>query len=321
MIYIDIIQNSGGRTGHKLKDYLTAFCFYFICNYKIIMNDYWKFPKNNCHNHLNMFNLYSSNIFINRPETAIIIKYSLCNWKGMVYDKFKEITKRIDDTQRKNINKSIIVQLSNATRIQLSDVYNWEISNLIEKGTYNKLTSYLRTQLLSSPNKNQIPIIKNENNIINISIHIRKGDVFRRPLHQCVEYYINIIINLKKLKFKKNIYIFTEKHKDYDGKDVFDLINLKDNNTDIKVIFERCLYEYFFDIINSDIFVPTIGQGSLSDMAIHYKSKNTVIIYNKELRQNNFNDDMNNMLIQTDKYGNFDIKYLQNNVYVKLQKE
>jgi len=320
MIFIEIIQNSHVRTGHKLKDYLTAFCFYFICNYKTIINDYWNFPENNCNNHLNMFNLNSSNIFINRPKDPIIIEYSLSNWNGMKYDKFKEITETIEDTQKKNINKSIIVQLSKATRIQLSDVYNWELSNLIEKGTYNKLTLYLRTLLLTSPNNNQIPIIKNDNNIINISIHIRKGDVFTRPLHESVKYYENIIQNLKKFKFKKNIYIFTEKWKGYDGKDVFYLINLKDNNTNIKVIFEFCLYEYFVDIINSDIFVATIGQGSFSDMVMHYKSKNTVIIYNNELRQNKFNDNMNNMLIKTEKNGNFDIKYLQDNVHLKLPK-
>ena len=319
MIYIEIIQDSGGRTGHKLKDYLTAFCFYFICNYKTIINDYWKFPENNCNNHLNMFNLNSSNIFINRPNNPIItIKYSLRNYWGMGYNRFKKITERIEDMQKKNINKSVIVQLSNATRIQLSNVYNWELSNLIEKGTYNKLTLYLRTLLLTSPNNNQIPIIKNDNNIINISIHIRKGDVFHRPLHRSVKYYENIIQNLKKIKFKKNIYIYTEKWKGYDGKDVFYLINLKNNNTNIKVIFEFCLYEYFVDIINSDIFVATIGQGSLSDMAIHYKSKNTIVICNHRLRQSKFRDNMNNKLIKTEKDGNFDIKYLQDNVHLKL---
>ena len=92
------------------------------------------------------------------------------------------------------------------------------------------------------------------------------------------------------------------------------------NNTNIEVIFEMCLYEYFIDIINSDIFVATIGQGSFSDMAMHYKSKNTVIIYNNELRQNKFNDNMYNMLIETNKNGDFDIKYLQDNVHLKLPK-
>lgn len=117
----------------------------------------------------------------------------------MEYDKFKEVTKRTEDIQRKNINKSILVQLSKVTRIQLSDVYNWEL--------YNKLTSYLRTQLLSSPNNNQIQLIKNKNNIINICIYIRKGDVYTRPIHKSVKYYKN----LKNLEFKKHMFILSEK--------------------------------------------------------------------------------------------------------------
>lgn len=315
MIFIEIIQE-GGRTGHKLKDYLTAFCFYFICNYKIIYNNYFKSPKDK---YINMFNFYSSDIFVNKPENPIIIGYSLSNYMGMEYDKFKEITKRIEDIQREDINKSIVVQLSKATRIQLSDVYNWELSNLIEKGIYNKLTSYLRTQLLSSPNNNQIQFIKNRNNIINICIHIRKGDVYNRPEHKSVKYYENIIKNLKNLEYKKHIYIFSEKWKNYNGEDVIDLINLKDNNTEIEVIFEG-LWEYMVDIINSDIFASTIGQGSFSDLVTHYKSKNTVIIYCNELRQNKFNDNMNNMIIETNKNGDFDIKYLEDNVHLKLTK-
>ena len=316
MIFIEIIQNSGGRTGHKLKDYLTAFCFYFICNYKIIYNNYFKSPKDK---YINMFNFYSSDIFVNTPKNPTIIELSLKNWNGMNYDKFKEITKRFEDRQRKTVNKSIIVKLSKATRIQLSDVYNWELSNLIEKGTYNKLTSYLRTQLLSSPNNNQIQFIKNKNNIINICIHIRKGDVYNRPIHKSVKYYENIIKNLKNLEYKKHIYIFSEKWKNYNGEDVINLINLKDNNTDIEVNFKG-IWEYMVDIINSDIFVATIGQGSFSDLVTHYKSKNTVIIYCNELRQNKFNDNMNNMIIKTNKNGDFDIKYLQDNVHLKLPK-
>lgn len=332
MICIEIIQTSGGRTGHKLKDFLTAFCFHFISNYKIVKNLYWNFPENDCNNHVNMFNLNSSDIIIDSssiPVPVITIEYGLENWKGMSYDKFEEITKKIKELQLKNINKTIIVKLFNSTRIQLSDVYNWELSKLIKKGTYNKITSYLRSLLLDSPINNQklveyrktfsgfLPAdssgggIKNDTGVINISIHIRKGDVFKRQLHQSVEYYKNIIKNLKKLIMKKNIYIFTEKWYGYNCEDVLDLINLKDNNTNIKVICEFCLYEYFVHIINSNIFVATIGQGSLSDIAIHYKSKNTIVILNHLLRQNKFNDNMNNMLIKTKNDGNFDIKYLQ----------
>jgi hypothetical protein len=77
------------------------------------------------------------------------------------------------------------------------------------------------------------------------------------------------------------------------------------------------IYEYFVDIINSDIFVPTLGQGSFSDIAMHYKSENTIVILNNLLRQNTFNDNMNNMLIKTKQNGDFDIKLLENNIHLK----
>jgi len=314
MIFIEIIQNSGGRTGHKMKDYLTAFCFYFICNYKIIINDYWKFPNGALHqNHIHMFNLNdtSSGIFIEKPKNNVItITYSLKTWLGMKFKTFEKILTEINSKQIHNMSKSIIVKLCEATRIQLSDVYNWELSSLIKKGTYKRLTSYLRKRFLDSPTSIQIPLLKNEANAINISIHIRKGDVHHREIHRSVEYYKTIISNLKILKLKKNIFIYTEKWKDYNGEDVYNLMNLKDDNTKIEVIFEVCLYEYFLNMINSDIFVPTIGQGSLSDLAINYKSKNTIIIINHDLRQNKFNDNMNNQLVKTNNMGNFNVKYL-----------
>ena len=306
-ILIEIIQNSGGRTGHKMKDYLTAFCFYFICDYKIIDNDYWNFPKNDCNNHLDMFNLKdnSNNIFVKKSNNNnyITLTYSLKNMIGMDFITFKNIINKIENVKNTNTDKKIIISLSNATRIQLSDVYNWEISNLIKKGTYNKITSYLRERFLNYSNSIQIPIIKS--NTINISIHIRKGDVHTRILHISVEYYKIIINNLKKIKKLKYIYIYTEKWNNYNGNDVFNLKYLEDDLTKIQIIFKECLYEYFINMINSDIFVCTIGQGSLSDLVIHYKNKNTIIILNHELRQNKFNDNMDNTLIKTDYNGNF----------------
>lgn len=313
MIYIEVIQK-GGRTGHKLKDYLTAFCFYFIKNYKIIYNDYFKSPEDK---YINMFNFYSPDIFVSRPENSIIIEYSLSNWEGMQYRQFEQINERIENIQKENIDKPIIVQLHRATRIQLSNLYNWEKKNFIKKGTYDKITSFLKTQLLSYKHNNQIQFIKKDNNALNICIHIRKGDVYKRLIHQSVEYYENIINNLKKIECKKNIYIFSEKWENYNGDDVTNLINLKDKNTNIEVIFEG-LWEYMIDILKSDIFVATIGQGSFSDLFTHYKNKNTIIIYNNQLRQNKFIDNMNNMLVKTDKEGNFDINSLKNNTYLKL---
>ena len=86
------------------------------------------------------------------------------------------------------------------------------MNNFIEKGSYDKIKSYLRTQFLSSPLNNQVKLIHNQN-ILNIVIHIRKGDVFERPLHKSVKYYENIIKLLKQIQLKKNIIILTENGK------------------------------------------------------------------------------------------------------------
>ena len=106
---------------------------------------------------------------------------------------------------------------------------------------------------------------------------------------------------------------------------MFDLINLNDENTHIEVIFETCLYEYFIDIINSDVFVAAIRQGGFSDIVSHYKSKNTTLIYNNKLRGNHFEDSKDKMIIQTiwwdsdnkrvgDAPGFFNIELLKNNL-------
>ena len=328
MIYTEIIQNTGGRTAHKLIDLITAFCFYFISGYETIRNDNWKSVKNNCNNHIDMFNLGSSYILIDKPMDYVTIKYELMNWHGMEYTKFAQIIEEINKLQKDNINKSIIVQLSRSTRVQLCDIYNWDKHKLIKEGTYAKLTSHLRELLLSYQHINQLKVINHKQDCINICMHIRKGDVFTRNLHKCLKYFINVINTLKKIKFKKHLYIFTEKWNGYDGKDVFDLMNLSDDNLCIKIIFETCLYEYFNDIIDTDIFVAAIGQGGFSDMITHYRNKHTIVIYNNKLRSNEFEDSSDHMIIQTgwwDKYnktvsekpGFFDVDLIINNPVIK----
>ena len=217
---------------------------------------------------------------------------------------------RAKDKQNKNTNTSIIIRLSKATRIQLSDVYNWEILGHINKGSYTNLVNHLRQLFLTYQDNCQIPILNINDHVLNISIHIRKGDVFDRESHQSIVYYKNIINQLKKINSKKKIYIYTEKFKEYEGEDVLDLKNLQDQNTEIVCIIRVCLYEYFINMIHSDIFVATIGQGSLSDLVINYKSKNTIAIINPLLRQNKFCYSMNKTIVKTDSQGMFDIDLL-----------
>lgn len=267
---------------------------------------------------MNMFNLVNSKMFVKKPpkNNTITIKYDLDKWVGMSHDTFKKITQYIHNKRKKNNpNKTIIVQIHNGTRIQLCNVYNWCQNKLIDDKTYDTIRTFLRNRLNCYNKSFQINLWKNtDKNICKISIHIRKGDVFERPLHKSVNYYKNIIKQLKLINKKKKIIIFTEQWKGYDGKDVYDLLNLNDINLQIEIIFKMCLYEYFTTMTSSDIFVPTIGQGSMSDLVINYKNNNTIVIINNELRKNKFYDNMNNQLVKTSNDGIYNLSDLNNSL-------
>ena len=65
-------------------------------------------------------------------------------------------------------------------------------------------------------------------------------------------------------------------------------------------------------MLNNFIFVPTLGQGSFSDLLINYKEDYSLIIINHEHRQNKFVDDMNSKLFFTDNNGYFQVNKLIN---------
>tara|TARA_A100001015_G_C15029524_1_gene732406 strand:- start:1448 stop:2392 length:945 start_codon:yes stop_codon:yes gene_type:complete len=303
-IFVEVLQTSGGRTGHKLKDYLTAIIYFFLCNYKIILNETWIFPENDHNNHLSMFNLIDNGLVEQKPIDYQNVDYSLSNWSGMDYNKYIEINEYLQSL-KKNNDKYIILRLKDATRILLSDVYNWEKNNLIPFGKYESIINYLRHRYYLVNEK-----IELKNLAINIAIHIRKGDVYMRPLHQSVKYYENIIKQLNTIKVNKIITIYSEKWENYDEIDVYELKYLQNEYTKINIIFSYCLYEYFSEILGNFIFVPTIGQGSFSDMIINYKSHNSLVIINYELRQNKYIDNMNDKLFFTDNSGKFNINKL-----------
>ena len=312
MIFIEVVQDTGGsRTGHKMKDYLTAFTYYFIYGYKIIMNDTWNF-NNNPHNHNNhcyMFNLVDENIFVKRPKKRIPIYYRLKCWSGMEYIKFKEINDNAIKEQKNNPDFDIIIKFCNSTRVQLSDIYNWENKNLIKSGTYNNIKKYLIKRYFLRNLPNNYTYKKDE---LIISIHIRKGDVFHRELHKSVQYYENIINILKKINKKKIINIYSETWEGYDGKDLFNIKRLENQNTQINIIFKLCLYEYFTEILFSNIFVSTLGQGGFSDLLIQYMDFSKTLIINNNSRHNKFDINFEN-IFNADDNGNIDIDKLINN--------
>jgi hypothetical protein len=312
MIYVEVVQNSGGRTGHKMKDFITGIIINKLCGYKMLINKSWKFPKNNCNNHCGMFNLLDPDLIADTPINDVInLDYKMATWVGMKYHLFDKILKNVKKVYIENPSSNIILRLFGSTRIQLSDVYNWEKDSKIAIGSYNNIISYLRNRYYMLHGQ---LTEKNKKNI-RISIHIRKGDVFHRELHKSVKYYEDVIKKLKKINCIKDITIYSEKWEGYDEKDVRDLIKYKDDKTNIKIVLDRCLYEYFHEILSSDIYVATIGQGGFSDLLMTYLDDNKPVIYKD--RQLIFCDNMAGKFFYVDASGNFDIETIINKVCKK----
>lgn len=306
MICISVQQTSGGRTGHKMKDYLTAYCISFIFGWRIVYNSSWNFPIGDHDNHVNMFNIKDESLSPKQVPPKNIV-YSFQSWNGMDMNSLQRIKKEAE-----NHNTDVVVVLKNATRVLPNQIYNWGY-----KEEYFNMISHLRELYNSSPFKPVKRFIAKLTDFT-ITIHIRKGDVHNRIMHNFdhknIDYYVNIIHQLSKnISCYHVINIISEKWIDYDEKDVRSLENINvEKNTKINVILDYCIYEYFTDFIESDILVLTNGQGSFSDMALIYSKPSAKIILCPEYRQFEYTDNLDNRIIFANKKGDFDSHQLYN---------
>ena len=313
MISVLITQTSGGRTGHKMKDLLTAFCLHFLLGWKILYDGSWLNKcnnKNNHDDHCNIFNLIKSSLVQKhdpKTDNTCIYEYQKTSWSGMSIDNLNKLKLFAENLEEKDGN--VILRLTKATRVLPNQLYNWNYNDQFEK-----LLLYLRDLYFSDQNHDTFlnKGFLDLNDRLSITVHIRKGDVYNRVMHgfdhKDISYYKNIIIQLSK-KFKNiphTFNIISEKWKGYDEKDVKDLKKLDLSiNSKINIYMDFCLYEYFTECINSDIIVVTNGQGSFSDLCILYSKNSSKILVCSELRQFEFKDDLNGKFIFCDKLGNF----------------
>ena len=306
-IYTLVHQTSGGRTGHKMKDFLTAYCLYFLFNWKIMYDETWKkHPTENHHdNHCDMFNLTNSKLAIcfdsYKHKNFKVVTLNKTSWVGLAIEDILEIKKNVERVNGENI----IIKIVNATRISPHQLYNWGY-----KKEYFLLIETLKQ--LYDTNVNSLCIKRKFNvqpNNISITVHIRKGDVYNRYPHVNIDYYKNIILRLSK-HFDNKLHTFniiSEKWHGYDEKDVRSLKNLNlSRNSTINIYMDFCLYEYFDEFINSDVLVLTNGQGSYSDLSILYSKQSSYILLCKKLRHYVFNDTLNNRFIYCNEDGSFD---------------
>jgi hypothetical protein len=305
MIYVLVTQSSGGRTGHKMKDYLTAYCLHFLYGWKIMYNDTWYNPKNDDHNnHSKLFNIIDTSLSAPITADIPIVEFIDTSWSGMTTETLFKL-KSLAETKEEQHGK-VIIELKNATRVLPTQLYNLGYTQ-----QYNKLTEHLRNLYYSNKN-HKLQKHFSKQYYFNITVHIRKGDVYNLIKagydHRDISYYRNIIKSLSDIiHIPHTFHIISEKWPGYDEKDVRNLKNLDLSPlSEINIYMETCLYEYMTEYIESDILVVANGQGSFSDLAILYAKPSSKIFVCKKYRQFNYIDDINGRLVYCDQNGAFD---------------
>jgi hypothetical protein len=305
MIYVMVRQSSGGRTGHKMKDYLTAYCLHFLYGWKIMYNHTWYNPKTDNHNnHSNLFNIIDTSLSAPITADITIVEFIHTSWRGMSTEVLSKL-KTFAETKEEHHGGNVVIELKKATRVLPTQLYNLGYIH-----QYNKLSEHLRSLYYSNENhKLQKHFTKQHG--FNVTVHIRKGDVYNLIKggydHRDISYYRNIIKSLSNIiNVPHTFHIISEKWPGYDEKDVRELKNLNLSPlSEINIYMETCLYEYMTEYIESDILVVTNGQGSLSDLAMLYAKPSSKIFVCREYRQFNYVDDMKGRLVYCDQNGDF----------------
>lgn len=327
MIYIWITQTSGGRTGHKWKDLVTAFCLHFIKGWKILYDDSWCGSNKNTHNnHLDIFRFtYSSLVKRHNPHqenSPPVYTFKNTSWDGMTMDTLCELFQFAEHMDTKCGN--VIIRLVEATRVLPNQLYNWGY-----KQEFFKLSSHLRSLYCDYDANESSTTTKPDHHVfehksftqtlvspetLKIMVHVRKGDCYDRVMHgfdhRNIAYYKNVMTNLYNKYCGQQPIVFnviSETWPGYDEKDVRSLEHLfgETKNCKVNIYMDKCLYEYFTECIESDLIVVTNGQGSFSDLCILYAKPTTKIVLCKTFRQFDFIDDMGGKLIFCDQTGNF----------------
>lgn len=259
MKYITLKNLEAGRSGHRLKDYLTCYLFSFLIDDLMVLpmqewNDgqsILKFPVNK------HFKDYNFNKLIDIEEPS---------WEGLSFETFCKIKNKIS-----NLPDNSLITLFNHTRIHPYQLTEWFKSRFIAEDVF--ITKFI-------PTLRDLYFKDNNCEVLDcLSIHVRRGDI-ANPEHPCfikhtrmrwsVEYFEENIISFQKRMPDIPINIFTEK--EYSN----DLERLKKyNNLTIYRGDDESLKNDINTMVNSKYFMPC--NSSLSTW-ISYISKGSVII-------------------------------------------
>ena len=246
MIYLTYNQNSGGRSGHKLKDIMSLFIFsFFIKNSICCSHPSWKLQKI---------------LKIKIEKSVTDVKYDtllkindVIEWDGISHEKFKEIIENIKNNH--SSGKNLLVEFSNVCRIHPSTLHNWYTKNLIYQDTFNKKFLPLIKKFYYGI---KTPVLKNQ-----ISIHVRRGDIAKKIIKSGFDkkYYSNII-NILNKHYDIPICIFSENE---NSEDLLELRSLKNTTVHLGGIDE--MKSHFYQMVTSKFLI--LSASSFSSWAAY----------------------------------------------------
>ena len=101
MIYITYIQNSGGRSGHKLCEIFTCFLFSCMFDVKVLYNSSWSKQMIISNNSLKIYSNKFNGKFDRIERISTVRKWSSLSWNEFL--DFKEKIDEINKTKDQNV--------------------------------------------------------------------------------------------------------------------------------------------------------------------------------------------------------------------------
>ena len=149
-------ENSGGRSGHQLKDLFTSVILGELLNLKTVYGNSWK--QQSLLPHVPLDTIIATHVVqIQSDEKA---------WDGISFERLQEITRTVEEKRKADT----LFVLSGVCRIHLHQLHSWELTHKVPAGSLERCLRILRRLFwdqgnLPTPQKGRI------------AIHARRGDV------------------------------------------------------------------------------------------------------------------------------------------------
>ena len=245
MLFVSYNQNSGGRSGHKLKDLFTSVILAHALKSGCVIHPTWKKQK------FLPFKRVSQVLLPRRPDYDRIYNFHSPKryWGGIPKEEIKAflaVGKALLACQG-----DTIINLSNVYRVHLSQLHSWENEGICERGTFLSSLKTLREMYWGS----SFPETPSEI-VRNIAIHVRRGDIYRAKRGKMpwnsvwgLDFYSPLIFQLKAEYPEAQLHIYSEKENSADLR--------KLSNVELHLGGGAELTQHFRKMVSADIFIPT----------------------------------------------------------------